>query len=762
MKKWTWTIPLIVALTCGQTFAAEELSYSDLVYRLVDLERLAQPPLPGESCRQWSSYDRASTYDAETDRYLNWSANGDGTGLIRMEEGGQVLAEMEGPGVIWRIWSAHALQGHVRIYLDGQETPAVDLPFIGYFNGQNAPFNRPALVYVAGGGFNSYIPIPYQKSCKIVADEGWGRYYHFTYTTFPKGTKLPTFDRQLSKDARAALDHVNRLLSENKIEPYQGTETNTIEVTAPAGQSVPVIDLDGPRAIVGIEAALELPECPQDRRVLRELALRMTWDDADQPAVWSPLGDFFGTAPGVHPYRGLPLGVEKDRLYSRWYMPFAKHGLIELTNDGGRDRTVTFIVRHIPVKNNADNLLRFHARWHQGHEPSPQRPIDWPLLDVKGSGRFVGVSLFIWNPQGGWWGEGDEKFFVDGEKFPSTFGTGTEDYFGYAWCSNEIFSRPFHAQPLSVAMNPCAHPAMHESGGSTINNRWQIADNIPFHKSLQADVEKYFSNQRLTRYDCTVYWYQSEPHNPLSEPVALAQRNFERHEKDLALLNFLKETADRVDAQSVKKLIDVYEMLAGDPAYAGWKDRLTLCMARAESAADMKTVAQRRMEPLKVILTEPFVQRINADAIREIYGQLPQSPQGRRPMLVDSGDGSILRVRKGDRWCITTRHELGKTFIYFAFPEDSPARNFNGTARIKIDYYSDGQTDRPLQIHYDSELNPYHNAGQVSLNNESGWHSVVIDLPQARFSGRQNSKSDFRIWANSDQEIFIGDVLLMH
>ncbi len=55
--------------------------------------------------------------------------------------------------------------------------------------------------------------------------------------------------------------------------------------------------------------------------------------------------------------------------------------------------------------------------------------------------------LHIWNPKGGWWGEGDEKFFVDGERFPSTFGTGTEDYFGYAWCSEKTFIRAFHRIP---------------------------------------------------------------------------------------------------------------------------------------------------------------------------------------------------------------------------------------------------------------------------------------------------------------------------
>ena len=86
-----------------------------------------------------------------------------------------VLAEMQGPGCIWRIWSAAPKDGHVRIYLDGASEPAVDLPFVGYFDGKNEPFTRSAIVHTVSMGWNNYTPIPYQKSCKIVADPWLGR-----------------------------------------------------------------------------------------------------------------------------------------------------------------------------------------------------------------------------------------------------------------------------------------------------------------------------------------------------------------------------------------------------------------------------------------------------------------------------------------------------------------------------------------------------------------------------------------------------------
>ena len=190
-----------------------ELTYVDLVKRLTDLEYLATVPAPGEQCAQWSSYDRRSRYDAATGKYVGWDANGDGNGIIRKEDGKLVLAEMEGPGCIWRIWSAAPKQGHVRIYLDGASEPAVDLPFVGYFDRKNEPFTRSAIVHTVANGWNNYTPIPYQKSCKVVADPGWGDYYHFTYGTFPKGTKVPTFKRELSAADLAALDQANAVLS---------------------------------------------------------------------------------------------------------------------------------------------------------------------------------------------------------------------------------------------------------------------------------------------------------------------------------------------------------------------------------------------------------------------------------------------------------------------------------------------------------------------------------------------------------------------
>ncbi len=501
--------------------AAEDLSYADLARRLTDLERLAVLPPRGDTCAQWSSYDRRSRYDADTGTYVAWAANGDGTGCIRKEGDRIVMAEMDGPGCIWRIWSARAAQGHVKVYLDGASEPAIDLPFDGYFNRKHAPFDPPSLVYTAARGRNNYVPIPYARSCRIVAEKGWGRYFQFGYETFPKGTRVPTFSMDLPAEATEALAAADKTLAgglgRDPAGRRDGQETLTKTVTVVGGESAVVADLKGPRAITAIRVDNTFGEGEKTVvPALRELAVRITWDGAAEPAVWAPLGDLFGTAPGVNRYKSLPLGMTEKHFYCLWYMPFATSAKVELANGGREDRRVTLRITHAPLARPVETLARFHAKWHRDAflpaDPE-RRKIDWTLLTTRGRGRFCGVMLHVWNPRGGWWGEGDEKFFVDGETFPSTFGTGSEDYFGYAWCTPQIFHHAYHNQTIASG-----------NRGHVSVNRWHISDSIPFQTAFEGAIEKYYPNAKPTLYAAVAYWYQAPGGADPYRPVPVSER----------------------------------------------------------------------------------------------------------------------------------------------------------------------------------------------------------------------------------------------
>jgi len=545
---------LVGACLCGGAAAQQRLSYADIVGRLYGLERLAEPPAEGERSGNFSSWDRGARYNEKAGRYENWHANRDGGGFIRREGDDKVAAEMKGPGVIWRVWSALPKAGKIRIYIDGNERPALDIPFREYFNNKKGMFAYPALVHVLSRGHNSFIPVPYAKSCKVVLSKGWGAYYQITYTTFPATTVVPSFTGSFSDADRSALAAANKAFAERGKDPKPPAgEEQTVGKTvmiAP-GASVDVCRLTGRRAITQLHV---VPDAKDDNPIgtLRELALSITWDDDRQPAVWTPLGDFFGTAPGINHFKSLPTGMTKDGFYAYWYMPFSKSARLTIANDGAKPRTLSVKVVHQPIRTDKP-LLRFHAKWHrdayagvdQKSFTHGDRWPDWPLLVTEGRGRFVGVNLHVWNPnpfgrvtkvldidakqlsprifgvmqaaaRGWWWGEGDEKFLVDGEKMPSTFGTGSEDYFGYAWAAHNPveFASALQNQPLNK----------NNSLGHVSNNRFQLADNVPFQKRFEGLIEKYHPNSWPLLYACTAYWYQAAGEADLYQPVPAAQR----------------------------------------------------------------------------------------------------------------------------------------------------------------------------------------------------------------------------------------------
>ena len=150
--------------------------------------------------------------------------------------------------------------------------------------------------------------------------------------------------------------------------------------------------------------------------------------------------------------------------------------------------------------------MHFHATWRQLTEVDTrgkkdmtgQNAFDVNYVTAHGKGVYVGDTLTVFNGAAAWWGEGDEKIFVDGEEFPSHFGTGTEDYYGYAWCKAEFFQAPFHAQPEGGG---------NMAGGFSVNSRYRGLDAIPFLRSIQFDMELWHWADTKINYAPTAFWY---------------------------------------------------------------------------------------------------------------------------------------------------------------------------------------------------------------------------------------------------------------
>lgn len=510
------------------------LSYRDLIARLTDVRRLATPPSPGERSGTFSSYDRRSRYDATTHQYLEWDANNDGTGFIRQDDDGAIVVfECDGPGVIWRVWSAFADMGHIQIFIDHAPEPVVDLPFRDFFERHPANLNPlgilnlPQLTPTLSRGRNRFIPIPFNTHCKVRFLQGWGLYYHFTYTLFGPDTTVDSYTGQLASTDWIALAHADRTLAlrGTQLPRYPDSQVTQQQVTIPAGATVDAAVLTGMQTIDGLHVLVD-PYDVHFESVFRQLHLCIYWDDAPHASVDTPLTHFFGSH-GLHYHRTVPLGMTTGFGYSHWFMPFSRGARMTLTNHGDHDVTVHVIISHRPITN-GDTLLRFCAYSHgdlwQAHLAGSGREIDWPILMASGPGRYCGMHLHVvnqwhtpaeaptswWNGVWDqknidwWWGEGDEKFFVDGERFPSTFGTGSEDYVGYAWAAEPpfpMFESAYASQPFLPI----------DANGETSVNRLHVCDDVPFMHSFAGYIEKYKPNTWDTTNQCvyyaTVFWY---------------------------------------------------------------------------------------------------------------------------------------------------------------------------------------------------------------------------------------------------------------
>lgn len=489
-----WLLPL--------AFIAPPITLDSLLHEMVDRENLARLPSPAYTCLQASSYDRKSTAPDK-----DWFANGDANQFIRTETNGGgnrkewVMMDAAGPGAISRIWSANP-RGTIRIYLDNSPTPAVESPMADFLGGK---WKAPAILsYEASKGWNSYLPIPYAKHCKVTSDAD-GFYYHVNYRTYPNNTEVRSFTAAALEEASPTLLDISKQLSEDRTSDpptFGPNERGVVQTgTAAPGQAVTLTLSPGENAVTGMMLTLKGGDPAQNTR---SCIIEATFDD--EQTVWCPVGDFFGSGVGLNAYQDFYRAVGKDgAMRSRWVMPYHKAASITIRNLGKQPVDVDLRARLKTWEWN-DRSMHFHAAWrfeYPIHAYGGKGTSDFNYVDITGRGVYIGDTLSVMNPVKDWWGEGDEKIYVDGEKFPSHFGTGTEDYYGYAWCWPAYFTRPFHAQSR-VDGQACKPP---NNWGRTTVSRTRALDAIPFTKSLSMNIEVWHWHECDIEYASTAYFY---------------------------------------------------------------------------------------------------------------------------------------------------------------------------------------------------------------------------------------------------------------
>ncbi len=488
----------------GTPFAGRAgVTLQSLLSEMTDYAAVARWPQPEFACKQASSYDRGTVAPDKP----GWFANSDQNQFIRVEthqgRTEKVMLDAEGPGCVVRFWltTDRNKKGAMRFYLDGATEPALVFPAYDLLSGDlkiGPPLAQPHPGYRpdANGGNNFYLPIPYARSCKITWEEAGqsSRYYQINYRAYAPGTAVQTFTRAGLEAARPAIERANRALRSPPDEPRGQTVTAEEELAA-RGEH-PIELPPGPSAIRRLELRVPAGQRAPSDRALRSLIVQMEFDG--ERTVWCPAGDFFGSGVGLSPVENWYRTVDtRGTMICRWVMPYRQSARVTLRNLAAQPIRVSLRATVGPWSWD-ERSMHFHTSWRReaGLKTPPHR--DWNFVKLAGRGVYVGDTLALFNPVATWYGEGDEKIWVDGEGFPSHVGTGTEDYYGYSYAPKPVHHTPF-----------CGEPRLDQpmTQGHSTSTRTRNLDAIPFRRSLQFDMELISWAPTELTYAATAHFY---------------------------------------------------------------------------------------------------------------------------------------------------------------------------------------------------------------------------------------------------------------
>jgi len=484
----------------------EAITTETLFLEMIDMAGLTYFPDPPYRTVQFSSFDHRSNLPGGPD----WFANSDGFGgepIPNFEEvirepgedgiGEYLIAEVQGPGAIVRLWTA-AINGQIKLFLDDQIDPLYDGPAQEFF--QKTYDGFPEIANLDTGRLRksvyqrdaSYAPIPFAKRMRLVwiGNLKEIHFYQVGVRLYPEDTSIRSFS---PLDLAAYKDSINKVINalsdpDKNLEQISSETPVIFAATLQPGEEKEIVSLDGPKAMERLTVRLRAVDTD---KALRQTLLHIICDDHPWGQVQSPVGDLFGAAPGINPYRSLPFTVQPDgMMICRFVMPFKKNLKIILSNQG--DQSVGIEGTALPMAYTWDEerSMHFRARWRVDHNmiASNRAVQDLPFIAARGKGLYVGTVSYLLNPSdvptpyGNWWGEGDEKVFVDDDVLPSVFGTGSEDYYNYSWSSPDIFYFPYCGQPRNDGPG---------NRGFVTNFRWHILDPLPFQTHIRFYMELY-------------------------------------------------------------------------------------------------------------------------------------------------------------------------------------------------------------------------------------------------------------------------------
>ena len=556
----------LLLLFISQLLLCSADGYKDEILKLSRIDLLPQFQ-EQVITKQVSSYDTTGgNDDGFSGRYS----------FLRKENGNSIIAELKGPGVIQRIWTPTPSEDTIQFFFDEEKTPRIELKFIDLFSGKKYPFLRP-VVGNEVGGYYCYLPIPYQKACKIVFKGSRMQFHQIHYRELKGGKTISSFPKTFSKEEDEALSSMIKVW-QNSGESLkvllpslmEKVKTSTKSMILKPGDILPAFSATTGGRVIGVEIT---PQLLLNSEV-KDVIFRAHWDDEPVAGINSPLSDFFGYAFGKPSMQSLLVGVKNGTHYCYLPMPYDKKATLELEFIKNKQNKSTEIPINVTVyyteSKRASNEGKLYAEWKR--EKNPQMGKPYLILNKKGRGHYVGTSLQSQGLNSGMtlFFEGDDVCTVDGEvRF---HGTGSEDYFNGGWYAlpdrwDQAFSLPVHGC-LAYSI-PLAH-----TGGY----RFLLTDKISFERDINLTIEHGPENNRIpVDYTSVAYYYCDTP--PVSNNLPSAEllekvKSPELQEYWLALLpvNAISKGAvisheDCTDKLSAKKY-DVFKVVAPADGFA--------------------------------------------------------------------------------------------------------------------------------------------------------------------------------------------------
>lgn len=309
------------------------------------------------------------------------------------------------------------------------------------------------------------------------------------------------------------------------------------------GETQVLAQIEGPAVIQHIWITVTDKTSDKNRFILRDLVLRIYWDGEETPSVESPLGDFFCCGFGAsYSVNSMPISVNPIRGFNSYFpMPFGKEAKITIENECDEDIYNFFYqVDYCLLPDSLENVGYFHAQWKR--QRVTEKGNDYVILDkIKGMGQYVGTYMALTALERSWYGEGEIKFFIDGDdEYPTICGTGTEDYFGGAWAFEVpedgkrvemIYNTPFLGFPYYSNHKDFRYNPAHDVGQLPQRSfyRWHIMDPILFEEDIKVTIQQIGVRpdglfERQDDVATVAYWYQTEPHRPFDKLMERMER----------------------------------------------------------------------------------------------------------------------------------------------------------------------------------------------------------------------------------------------